>query len=218
MISVARKANPELFASVLVFSGMQALLSASTLMLVLVTAVLGETTATCDKPFEAKLRSGAVLTMDLRAGDIDIVGADSEAIRLSCSADDAGDLREIQVTFETSGPSAKLRVKGGPNRNVRFRIEIPSKTHLAVNGTAGDVDIRGIRGDKTVSLRAGDLKVSVGDPADYAEVEASVNAGDLDMAAFGEHKGGLFRRYHKKQTTGTYALRARLWAGNISFR
>jgi hypothetical protein len=195
---------------------MQALLSASTLMLVLVAAMPGETT--CDKPFEAKLRSGAVLTLDLRAGDIDIAGVESETIRVSCSADDSRDLQDIRVAFENSGPSAKLRIKGGPNKSVRLRIEVPTKTHLVLNGTAGDVDIRGIRGDKNVSLRAGDLKVSVGDPADYAEIEASVNAGDLDMAAFGEHKGGLFRRYHKKQSTGTYALRARLWAGNISFR
>ena len=197
---------------------MPALLSAVTLTLALATAVFAETTATCDKPFEGKLRSGAVLTLDLRAGDIDILGADSETVRVSCSADDSDDLRDIRVAFETSGPSAKLRVKNGPNRNVRIRIEVPAKTHLAMNGTAGDIDIRGIRGDKTVNLRAGDLKISVGDPADYSEIEASVNAGDLDMAAFGARKGGLFRRYHKKQTTGTYALRAHLWAGNISFR
>ena len=103
---------------------MPALRAAITLTLALTTAVFAEATATCDKPFEAKLRSGAVLALDLRAGDIDIVGVDSETVRLSCSADDSDDLRDIRVAFENSGPSAKLRVKNGPNRNVRIRIEV----------------------------------------------------------------------------------------------
>ena len=55
----------------------------------------------------------------------------------------------------------------------------PARTHLAVNCHGGRLEIEGIRGDKTVYLKAGDLKIDVGDPADYAEVEASVKAGDL---------------------------------------
>ena len=197
---------------------MRTVLSASLLPMALFTSALADSSATCDKTFQASLRDGSVLTLDLRAGDIDIVGIDSAALRVSCTSPNLEDLRDIRITFANPGPSAKLRLQGGPTNNVRIRIEVPAKTHLVVNGTAGDVEIKGIRGDKTINLKAGDLKVAVGDPADYAEIEASVNAGDLDMSAFGEHKGGLFRRYHKKQTSGSYTLRARLWVGNITFR
>lgn len=197
---------------------MKPLFCAFVFSLIVFSPANAETTVNCGQPFEADLRSGAVLTLDLRSGDIDITGSDRARVHVSCSADEAEDVKRIQVSFHNSGPSAMLRVKDGPSKNVRIRIEVPRETHLAVTCPAGDVDISGVRGDKTVKLRAGDLKVSVGDPADYAEVQASVNVGDLDLTAFGQHKGGFFRRYSKKQSSGTYALRAHLWAGNVTFR
>jgi hypothetical protein len=182
----------------------------------LLTAAVAASAATCDQPFQANVRSGSVLTLDLRAGDIDVIGADTAVVRVSCEAPNREELREISVSFESSGPSSKLRVSGGPNDNVRIRIEVPRNTHLSVKGTAGNMRIRGIRGDKDVQLRAGDLSIAVGDPADYARVDASVNAGDLDASAFGVRKGGLFRSFHKSQKNGSYTLRARLWAGNVT--
>ena len=194
-------------------------LPACLFMVAALTPAFAETEATCDKPFETNLRSGAVLTLDVRSGDIDIVGGESAVVRVSCSSlSHPEDLRSIRISFESSGPSGKLTVKDGPRNDVRIRIEVPARTHLAVNCPAGDVEITGIRGDKTVYLKAGDLKIDVGDPADYAEVEASVKAGDLHLSAFGTNKGGLFRSYSKRQSTGTYALKAHLWAGDITLR
>jgi hypothetical protein len=66
-------------------------------------------------------------------------------------------------------------------------------------------------------MKAGDITIIVGDPADYATIDASVNAGDLNAPAFGVRKGGLLRSMHKTQKDGSYTLRARLWAGNIAF-
>jgi hypothetical protein len=178
-------------------------------------AVCGPAT-TCDQPFQANVRSGSVLALDLRAGDIDIIGTDTLVVRVSCEAPNREELRDISVSFESSGPSSKLRVSGGPTNEVRIRIEVPRNTHLSVKGTAGNMRIDGIRGDKDVQLKAGDLSIAVGDPADYASVDASVNAGDLDASAFGVRKGGLFRSFHKSQKNGSYTLRARLWAGNVT--
>jgi hypothetical protein len=174
--------------------------------------------ATCDQPFRADLRSGSVLALDLRAGDIEITGVDAPTLRVSCEAPSSSDLREIIVSLESSGPSTKLRVKGGPDDRVYIRIEIPRKTHLAVKGTAGNLRITGIRGDKDVELKAGDLSIMVGDAADYATIDASVKAGDLDAPAFGVRKGGLLRSFHQSQKDGSYTLRARLWAGNITLK
>lgn len=181
-------------------------------------AVRAESTGTCDKPFEASLPSGSTLALDLRAADIDIVGVDRTTVVVLCDARNIEDTRQIRVAFEPSGGSAKLRVSGGYNDHARIRIEVPRKTHLSVRCTAGRLDIRGIRGDKDVRLLAGDLRIDMGDPSEYAEIQTSVNAGDLHLNPFGTHKGGLLRSFHRTQKDGSYSLRAYLWAGNVTLR
>lgn len=181
---------------------------------------LAEQSAVCDKPFQADFRSGGVLTMNLRVGDIVITGTDSPNIRVTChTTNGSEDVRFITASFQATGPNGTLMVRGGnPTDGLKLHIEVPRRTHLSLRCNAGDVKLTGIRGDKFIALKAGDLNVDVGDPAEYAEIEASVRAGDLDLTAFGVRKGGLLRRFRKSQKTGSYNLRATLWAGNITFR
>jgi hypothetical protein len=169
--------------------------------------------ATCETPFEAPYRPGSDLTLELRSGDIDIRGTNSSVVRVECLAADA---RDIRVRFDEK--AGKLTVDGGPSNNVRIRIEVPRETNLRLRCSAGDVDIADVRGHKDISLRAGDLKIDTGDPADYASVEAAVKAGDLRASAFGVHKGGLFRSFRHTTGGGKYRLKANLWAGEIVLR
>jgi Putative adhesin len=177
-------------------------------------AAAAEHDSTCDKPFEAAYRSGGLLKLELRSGDIDIAGVDSESVRVTCETEDKDDARDIEIRFS----KGELRVHGGPRDKVRIRVEVPRRSHLHVRCTAGDVDIDRVTGDKDVHLRAGDLTIHVGDPADYAQVDASVTAGDLKATAFGVHKGGLWRSFHQSRKEGSYNLRARLWAGDLKLR
>jgi hypothetical protein len=170
--------------------------------------------ATCGTPFETTYRQGADLTLDLRAGDIEVNGVDTSTIRVECLASEASS--DIRVDFDQK--SGKLRVSGGPSNNVRIRIEIPRESNLTVRGTAGDLRVSGIRGHKDISLRAGDLTIDTGNPAEYSSVEASVKAGDLRARAFGVHKGGLFRSFRQTRSGGKYRLKASLWAGDIELR
>lgn len=181
-------------------------------------AVRADSTSTCDKPFDAFLSPGSTLALDLRAGDIEIVGVDKPTVAVLCETRSVEGARDINVQFDPSGHSAKLRVSGGYNDRVRMRIEVPRKTHLSVRCTAGRLDIHGIRGDKDVRLLAGELRIDMGDPSEYAEIQTSVNAGDLHLNPFGTHKGGLLRSFHRTQKEGSYSLRAYLWAGNVTLR
>jgi Putative adhesin len=176
-------------------------------------------TATCEKPFEADFRSGGILKLDLRPGEIEIVGSEAPVVRVTCvTKERSEDVRLITVQFDTSGPNAKLEVHGGRNDGLRLRIEVPRRTHLSLNCAAGDVNITRVQGDKDVQMKAGELTIEVGDPADYAEVEASVKAGDLRLDAFATRKDGLLRTFRKSQKNGSYNLRARLWAGNVTLK
>jgi hypothetical protein len=72
-------------------------------------------------------------------------------------------------------------------------------------------------GNKDIESYAGNVDIVTGDAKDYASVDASVKAGDINAGAFGEAQSGLFRRL-TWSGTGKYTLRASLTAGNLTLR
>lgn len=173
---------------------------------------------TCATSFQIPFSQGSELRLDLRAGDIDISGSNEAVVRVDCELDEPEKAKDIRITFDGGGSYGRLRIQGGPNREVRLRIQVPRQSNLIVRCTAGDLDVTGIRGNKDISLRAGDLTIHVGNPEEYALAEASVTAGDVNASAFGIHKGGLFRKFRRENPAGKYNLRASLWAGDIKLR
>jgi hypothetical protein len=171
--------------------------------------------ANCATSFKMPFRQASELRLDLRAGDIDIIGSDEAIVQVDCELKEHARAKDISIAFDDNGKYGSLRIRGGPNSDVRLRIRVPRESNLILRCTAGDVDITGIRGNKDVSLRAGDLTIQVGNPEDYAFAEASVTAGDVNARAFGVHKGGLFRTFRRQNSAGKYRLRASLWAGDI---
>jgi hypothetical protein len=151
--------------------------------------------------------------MNLRSGDVTIVGTDAAVVRVSCTIGN-GQSNDVRITFAAN----RLTIRGGPHNDVRFRIEVPRSTNLVVRCSAGDFMLSGITGDKDIELNAGDLTIEVGDPASYRHVEASVLAGDLRASAFGIEKDGLFRSFDRNYPSGRYRLRARLLAGDLTLR
>ena len=68
-----------------------------------------------------------------------------------------------------------------------------------------------------VESYAGNVDIKVGDPNDYASVDASARAGDINARAFGGSKSGLFPHF-TWSGHGKYRLRAHLGAGNLELR
>lgn len=187
-------------------------------LFVLVPATFATGQTNCANSFKTPFRQGSELRLDLRAGDIDILGSDEAIVQVDCELKEPAKAKDVNITFDDNGKYGHLRIQGGPNGDVRLRIRVPKESNLIVRCTAGDVDMTGIRGNKDVSLRAGDLTIQVGNPEDYAVAEASVTAGDVHASAFGVHKGGLFRKFRHSNRAGKYSLRASLWAGDIKLR
>lgn len=148
--------------------------------------------------------------MNLRAGDIAIVGTDAAMVRVSC--DQA--MRDIKISFAAD----HLTTRGGPDRQVHFRIEVPRSMNLRVRCTAGNLTVSGISGDKDVELNAGNLTIAVGDAGAYRHAEGSVLAGNISASVFGVENDGLFRSFKKDNPAGRYRLRAELLAGNLTLR
>lgn len=183
------------------------------LLLALPFTLPAQTSGTCASPFEAPAPDAHEIRMNLRSGDVTIVGTDAAVIRVSCDLR-RGSPGAVKITFAAN----RLTVRGGTHNDTRYRIEVPRKTNLVVRAAAGDLLLSGVTGDKDVELNAGDLTIEVGDPASYRHVEASLLAGDLIASAFGVSKDGLFRSFDSNYPSGRYRLRAKLLAGDLTLR
>jgi hypothetical protein len=164
-------------------------------------------------PVEAKFVSGGRIRMDLCSSGIEILGTDETKLRVSY----APQSDDVKVRIRIFGDRAELKVTDCPRNNFRARIEIPKSSALYVRMFAGELNMSDVTGDKDVVLHFGQLNMDMGRPEDYGHVEASVNSGELNAAAFHTEKGGLFRSF-EKSGPGKYRLHAHVGAGELDLR
>ena len=193
-----------------------ALLAVATL---LAPAGLAQTIVATDlanRPFTTDFAAGGKLRLRVRSAEVHILGTAED--RISVEVDGrARDVRKMKVEFERKGTAGDLRVCGGSGEDLTITIRIPSNTDLHARIPFGEVRVENVTGSKDVSLHAGELTVDVGDPKDYARVEASVLTGELDAAPFDEYHGGLFRSFRTKGS-GSHRLHAHVGAGELTLR
>ena len=168
------------------------------------------------QPVDEPFAKAGTIRMSLAAGDYRISGRVDERIRVAWRADKAEDAANLKAQAEIRGTSAVLSTSGFRN-GVHFTIEVPSRSDIEIDLTAGDLDVRGIEGSKRIDTWAGDVSIDIGQPEQYRVVEASVRAGDLTAAPFKVSKGGLFRSF-SWTGKGPYSLKVKLFAGDLTLR
>ena len=94
---------------------------------------------------------------------------------------------------------------------------MPATADLIIHLTAGELVLDAITGNKDISSNAGDIRVAVGNPDDYASVDATLKAGDIQASAFGGSKSGLMPHF-TWSGPGKHSLRADLGAGKLTLR
>jgi hypothetical protein len=166
-------------------------------------------------PVEAKFAAGGQIRMDLCPSGAEIIGRDDDHLRVSYDSWKSHD--DVKVRVDVMGDHADLRVSGCPHNNFHLTVEVPKSSDLYVRMPAGEMNIRDTVGNKNVEMHAGQLTVDIGQPADYAHVDASVLTGDLEAPPFDVSKGGLFRSF-ERSGPGKYRVHAHLGAGEIDFR
>jgi hypothetical protein len=162
-----------------------------------------------EKPF----LSGGKIEMQLGGGSYTIRPGDGDAIRVTLG----GNVGATNVDVTTTDTQATVTVKDTPHNNFQATIDVPPRADLVIRLAAGDLKVESISGSKDVESMAGNVDIVTGDSKDYASVDASVRAGDLNAGPFGESQSGLFRSF-TWSGNGKYTLRARLTAGNLTLR
>jgi hypothetical protein len=157
-----------------------------------------------------------VIRMKLAAGGYRISGRSEEKIRIAWRADRPEQAANLRAEAAITGNTAVITTSGFKN-GVHFTIDVPSRSDIDIDLSAGDLEVRGIEGNKKVESWAGDVSIDIGQPEQYREVEASVRAGDLNALPFKVSKGGLMRSFSWKGK-GPYSLHAKLFAGDLTLR
>jgi hypothetical protein len=161
------------------------------------------------KPF---VRAGNI-HLDLSAGDYVIKGTDGTNIRIAFTTRRQRDVAHVWTDIQVNGSNATVRTRGLKN-GTRVQIDVPHRSDLDMTLTAGDLTVRGIEGNKRLSMWAGDVTMEVGDSEQYRRVDASVRAGEISARAFGRTTGGLFRSF-RWDGKGKYTIDAMLFAGDL---
>jgi len=171
----------------------------------------------CGPTLDAPLRSRTVLKVHSLPAGLEIVGTDQAAIHVSCTSGDEGDAQHIHIQFHGNQDNETLTIKGDSHKgnNVKIRIEVPRKTSLRVEMSAGEVKVEEIEGDKDINLYAGQIAISSTRPLDYRSVDVSVSIGSVNAPAYGAEKGGFFSSITKKTADGEYSLHAHVMTGQI---
>jgi hypothetical protein len=94
---------------------------------------------------------------------------------------------------------------------------VPKASDLVTHLTAGEFTLGAITGNKDIESTAGNVTIDVADPNEYAGVDASLKAGNIDAAPFGGSKSGVLPHF-TWSGQGKYMLHARLGAGNLVLR
>jgi hypothetical protein len=189
-----------------------AAVAALTLLVGSTSAYQSQSTVAVDKPFP----KAGTIKMTLAAGDYRISGRSDDRIRVSWRADRSEQGRNVRADLEIRDKTAVLTT-GGFRNGIHFTIDVPARSDIEIDLTAGDLEVRGVEGSKRVESWAGDVSIDVGQPEQYRTVEASVRAGDLRAEPFKVNKGGLMRSF-TWTGKGQYSLKAKLFAGDLTLR
>jgi len=171
------------------------------------TAVAHAQTKSAEKAFV----SGGKVDIHLDACDYEVRAATDNQVRVSMT----GRTGNATVEVVVDGKHADVFVRSTSHTNFKCVIEVPKVSDVAIRLSAGDLEVGSIAGSKDIESTAGDVRIAVGNPDDYASIDAAVSVGDLSGGPLGKASGEFISHSLKRTGKGRYTFRARLGAGDL---
>jgi hypothetical protein len=158
------------------------------------------------------------LHLNIRSGEIRIVGSDDQKITVDLAGRNADKVQDVKGRLSVDKHAAQLSLTGGPRDELEIIIHVPKNSDLTARIFAGEVNVEDVIGNKDLELHAGELNIDVGKAEDYGHVDVSVGIGEVDAEVFGpDSKSGFFRTI-SRDGSGKYRLRAHVGTGQLSVR
>ncbi len=168
-------------------------------------------------PTTMNFGAGGTIRMNLNVGEMEVVGGQGDRITVSWHSRLPEDESRVSAKIQRSGRNDATVVVDGPGNRVKYRVEVPQRSNVAIHMRAGDLDVHGILGSVDADLLAGNMNLRVANPQHYHTVSASVTAGDLTAQPWQAETSGLWRSF-RTTGNGDYDLRARVLAGQLTIR
>jgi len=181
------------------------------------TFLSGAPSASQPTALERAFAPGGVIRLDLTPGAYHLVGRPGDTIRMSWHTQKPEMLDRIRGEVAIKAGRAVVTTSAPHNSSATFEIEVPERSNLEIDLPAGDLSVRGVEGDKNLSMWAGDVTIEVGKTELYRRVYASVRFGDISAPPFNRTTGGIFRSLSWRGA-GKYTMRAKLFAGDLKLR
>jgi hypothetical protein len=134
----------------------------------------------------------AILTVQNKVGEVNIVAGQDGSIRIEAEKEARGRdrgrsqelLNAIRVRIVPEGEAVRVAVDlppTGPNENVKvdLQIQVPHRTNLDILNRVGEVNVEGVRGNLVVRNDVGSVVLRDVDVAGEAEVETGT--GDVEF-------------------------------------
>src|SRR6476660_2139369 len=111
--------------------------------------------------------SGGTIRMNLNVGTMEVVGAQGDRIAVSWHSRLPENESRVSVKVQRSGRNDATVVVDGPGNRVKYRVEVPQQSNVAIHMRAGDLDVHGVLGSVEAELLAGNMDLRVADPQHY---------------------------------------------------
>ena len=163
---------------------------------------------------QLQLQPGQALKLELSSGDYRIeAGATGKVVVITQNKTPAQE-QKPRFGVDTNAQEATVRVEGP--KNYAAVIQVPRNSNLRVRLRGGRLRVDGVAGDKDIESHAGAVSIAVGDPENYARVDASVGIGHIDAAPFRVAQEGVEQSF-SHLGPGSYRLHAHVDTGEIRF-
>jgi hypothetical protein len=178
--------------------------------------------STGPSPVELDFPSAGSVSMEICPSGLLIKGTDKNHLRITFVPDESSTARDLRVRLRVAAPTpsrntAEIKIGDCPHNNFKVTVEVPTTVDLRVRMPAGQLELKGVTGNKDLELHAGQLDVEINKAAEYAHVDGSVTTGQVDAEPWDVSKGGLFRSF-SREGPGKYRLHAHVGAGQITLR
>src|SRR2546430_5528216 len=91
-------------------------------------------------PTSMSFAAGGTIRMELNKGTVEVVGVSADKITVSWHSRSPEDERDVTVKLQRSGEKNATVVVDGPGNRMRYHIEVPRQSDVAIRMRAGELE------------------------------------------------------------------------------
>jgi hypothetical protein len=183
-------------------------------MPLLLTASLASAQTSTERRYELRPDPSWPLSIDLTAGDYQIIASESDSISVVYDAPVPEKLKKVHVQMSSGHGRNYLKINGQKS-GFHAIILVPRKTDLIVRLGAGGLRVGDIEGNKDIEILTGSLNFDALHLQDYGRGDLSAHLGNVTGPDFHASSSRTSRSFETRGQ-GKYHLHAHVGIGDVA--